>query len=139
MALGTSTGSAKVRRVRPLLRLLLLPALVGVCLTVLMPPASAQDATRWGPVRSTDHGALAAGTWATGSRLLNLTLTDRTRGPKCAWAIVKAGGYSVPLHACGSSKAFRFRVTEVGAVSILVCSGTRRAAAGQTCRTKVLA
>lgn len=127
-----------MRLVGHLLRLMRLPAVTAVCLVVLLPASAQASATRWGPVRSTDRGALAGGTWDTGTRLLSLTLTDRSRGPKCAWAIVQAGGYSVPLHVCRSAKAFRFRVTQPGAVSVLVCSGTRRAAAGATCRTKVL-
>lgn len=131
MALGWSSVFARVRSVRRLL------VILGVCLVVLM-PAAAHAATRWGPVRSTDRLAAATGTWAGGSRILSLTLVDRSRGPKCAWAVVKAGGYTVPLHVCRGSKPFRFRVTETGAVSMLICSGSRRAAAGATCRTKVL-
>jgi hypothetical protein len=141
MALGTSSGSAKVRRVRDLLRLLRAPAVVGACLAVCLVvqlPASAQAATRWGPVRSKDRVAVASGTWDTGSRYLTLTLSDRSRGPKCSWVVVKAGGYAVPFHACGSTKALAFRVTETGPVSLVVCSGTKRAAAATTCRTKVL-
>lgn len=141
MGPGMSSASAKQRCVRPSLRLLLLPAVLGALLSALLVvllPASAQAATRWGPVRSSDRGALAGGTWASGTRLLNLTLTDATRGPKCAWVLVKAGGYAGPLHVCRGSQAVRFRVTQPGPVSISVCSGTRRAPAAATCRTKVL-
>ncbi len=112
-------------------------AVIAACLVVLV-PASAQAATHWGPVRSKDRGAVATGAWDTGTRLLSLTLSDRSRGPKCAWAVVKAGGYTVPLHVCRTTKAFRFQVTETGPVSVLVCSGSKRSATVTTCRTKVL-
>lgn len=121
---------------RSLLRFLV-PAVLGACL-VLQLSWSAQAATGWGPVRSKGAGAVGSGTWSPTTRLLGLTLTDRTRGPKCAWAIVKAGGYTVPLHVCNGTRALRFQVTQTGPVEILICSGTRRAAAGETCRTKVL-
>lgn len=135
----TASGSAKVRRVRDLSlpRLVRVTIVVGLCLVVLL-PASAQAATRWGPVRSKDRVAVVSGTWDTSTRYLNLTLSDRSRGPKCAWAIVKAGGYAVPFHACGGSRLLPFRVTETGPVTILVCSGSKHAATGETCRTKVL-
>ena len=118
-------------------RLLRVALVVGVCLLVLV-PASAEAATRWGPVQSHDRVAVASGSWSTTTRYLALTLTDRSRGPKCAWGIVRAGGYTVPFHACGSTRSLAFRVTETGPVTILVCSGSKRAAAGATCRAKLL-
>lgn len=110
----------------------------SMCLS--MSPASAQAGTRWGPVRAVHGAAVASGTFQASATppVLEFVLTDRTAGPKCGWAVVTAGTYVVPLHACGGARAFRLKVTETSGLQVAVCSGTKRHPAMATCRTKVI-